>query len=279
MKTAERIPAIETRYNQHHFRSRGEARWAVLFDVVGIPWHYEPEKYDVGDGEPYIPDFWLPTFGLQDVATLTTPGAFFEVKGPDPTEDEIWKAWRVSELTSKESFIFWGSGFNTGYETSHWYQLRKLLPESSPQIMEFHQCAFCGKISLGWDGHVCRESLDLAKKYNILSYFNQDLKCPASPLIQLAIEAAKSARFESPEWREEIKGILLAAQRMREQGVYCAPETTTKIHEMARQWADGGGGPYDEPWYDKHWDNLTARRGCDCGHCRSERRSKANQAG
>lgn len=55
------IQPIQTRYAGHHFRSRLEARWAVLFDALGIRWEYEPQGYRVGpDRKPYLPDFWLP---------------------------------------------------------------------------------------------------------------------------------------------------------------------------------------------------------------------------
>lgn len=56
------ISAIETWYAGCRFRSRLEARWAVLFDSLGIRWEYEPQGYMVGDvgPRPYLPDFWLP---------------------------------------------------------------------------------------------------------------------------------------------------------------------------------------------------------------------------
>lgn len=55
------ITAIETRYAGCRFRSRLEARWAVFFDALRIPWEYEPQGYLVGEKRrPYLPDFWLP---------------------------------------------------------------------------------------------------------------------------------------------------------------------------------------------------------------------------
>lgn len=55
------IPAIETTYRGHRFRSRLEARWAVAFDRLGVRWEYEPQGYLVGKKrKPYLPDFWLP---------------------------------------------------------------------------------------------------------------------------------------------------------------------------------------------------------------------------
>jgi len=46
--------AIETLYRGHTFRSRLEARWAAMFDVLGWTWTYEPF-----DCAGYIPDFVL----------------------------------------------------------------------------------------------------------------------------------------------------------------------------------------------------------------------------
>lgn len=53
------IKPIETEYRGYKFRSRTEARWAVLFDNLGIEWVYEPEGI-MTDGIYYLPDFYLP---------------------------------------------------------------------------------------------------------------------------------------------------------------------------------------------------------------------------
>lgn len=45
------MKAIQTEYKGYLFRSRLEARWAVFFDACGIAWEYEPEGYDLGNGE------------------------------------------------------------------------------------------------------------------------------------------------------------------------------------------------------------------------------------
>ena len=51
------IRAIETEYADHRFRSRREARWAVVLDALGIHWEYEPQGYAFDDGTCYLPDF------------------------------------------------------------------------------------------------------------------------------------------------------------------------------------------------------------------------------
>ncbi|PSJ23916.1 hypothetical protein B7P34_36200, partial [Streptosporangium nondiastaticum] len=66
------IKAIETEYAGCRFRSRLEARWAVFFDSLDIPWQYESEGLDI-DGVRYLPDFVLPAFVGRDL--------YVEVKG------------------------------------------------------------------------------------------------------------------------------------------------------------------------------------------------------
>lgn len=53
------IPSIETTYQGCRFRSRLEARYAVFFDALQIPWEYEKEGFCL-QGINYLPDFWLP---------------------------------------------------------------------------------------------------------------------------------------------------------------------------------------------------------------------------
>lgn len=47
--------AIPTHFAHTNFRSRLEARWAALFDLIGWDWVYEPF-----DADGYIPDFLIP---------------------------------------------------------------------------------------------------------------------------------------------------------------------------------------------------------------------------
>lgn len=82
------IRAIPTYYNGISFRSRLEARWAIIFDQLGITWQYETEGYDVpiGNGATirYLPDFVL--YG----GSVRCPNRLFvEVKGNMQPEDAV----------------------------------------------------------------------------------------------------------------------------------------------------------------------------------------------
>ena len=81
------IRVIPTRYRGVLYRSRTEARWAVLFHELGIVAQYEPEGYLL-DGVAYLPDFLVAEWGL-----------FVEVKGTAPTVAEQDKAWWLARST------------------------------------------------------------------------------------------------------------------------------------------------------------------------------------
>ncbi len=81
------IKAIETVYKGYRFRSRLEARWAVFFDTIGAHWEYEPEGFQLPNGEWYLPDFYSRDFG---------GGGYFEVK-PDTEIRPEW-VYRVSQV-------------------------------------------------------------------------------------------------------------------------------------------------------------------------------------
>lgn len=70
--------AIETHYDGYRFRSRLEARWAVVFNRLNIPYEYEPEGFYLPDGSMYLPDFYLPSHRV-----------FAEVKG-GPISSSDW---------------------------------------------------------------------------------------------------------------------------------------------------------------------------------------------
>jgi hypothetical protein len=89
------IQALPTRYAGTEFRSRQEARWAVILDALGVAWVYEPEGVLVG-GEGYVPDFYLPEWG-----------AFAEVKGAMDqfTEKAQRKANGLGGLTGRPVLV------------------------------------------------------------------------------------------------------------------------------------------------------------------------------
>lgn len=69
------LKAIPTEYGGIRFRSRLEARWAVFFDALQVPWCYEAEGYKLPDGTMYLPDFYLPRWECTvEVKGVAEPG-------------------------------------------------------------------------------------------------------------------------------------------------------------------------------------------------------------
>jgi hypothetical protein len=90
------IQAIPTHYDGIKFRSRAEARWAVFFKTLGIKYHYEPEGFVLPSG-PYLPDFHIPHLDC-----------YIEIKGAEPTSQDIDKASELATATGKKVYVFWG---------------------------------------------------------------------------------------------------------------------------------------------------------------------------
>jgi len=70
------IKPLETLYAGVRFRSRAEARWAVFFDALKLKWQYEPEGYQLPNGDCYLPDFVLEKFGIVEIKPMCEPEAW-----------------------------------------------------------------------------------------------------------------------------------------------------------------------------------------------------------
>ena len=97
------LKALETVYKGYRFRSRLEARWAFFFTEIGWKWKYEPEGFNLEDGDYYLPDFYLP-----DICK----GTWFEVKAERPNEREE----RVAQKLACASGEFVAVAFGDPYE-------------------------------------------------------------------------------------------------------------------------------------------------------------------
>lgn len=223
------IKAIETRYAGCRFRSRLEARWAVFFDTLGMRWEYEPQGLLV-DGEPYLPDFWLPDLRL-----------WVEVKGSFEKSGSVSRFLRVAAYLSR------GGGEGCGYdpcgdnglcadfgkpdgtcmgaccvvprvhEGNDVLLLGPLTNSTEPGIPAIlHYCdgdlqAICLACFLVWrgrskcpavDSYVCRELAD--QPHSVLLFLSDGVECanhqngPSGDL-EKAISVARRARFEHGE--------------------------------------------------------------------------------
>ncbi|HUW15144.1 MAG TPA: hypothetical protein VM537_35835 [Anaerolineae bacterium] len=191
------MQAIETRYHGARFRSRLEARWAVFFDALDIPWEYEKEGYRLPSGL-YLPDFWLP---MQNV--------HIEVKPDRPNEEEKAKAFDLARESGRFVFMLIGSDWCcvqcVGEECtvigSHLY----FTPGGDwDGCMCWGECPTCGAFRIGHHG------------FPDASYSAEDDLLPPvecfghrpkgyvwaneTPRLLRAYAAAKSARFEFEDY-------------------------------------------------------------------------------
>lgn len=167
------IKAIETVYNGYRFRSRLEARWAVFFDTLGIPYEYEQEGYQLDSGW-YLPDFKLPGFNFP---------TWFEVKGPTPDLKEGRLAYELAEKADGFVYIAFGECWlpikNTiGIKSFRGYPYGKEV--------YFKTCPFCDYLVIGYRP---LEECDHCKGVTSLN----------APQLREAYTAARQARFEHGE--------------------------------------------------------------------------------
>jgi hypothetical protein len=153
------MKAIPTRYKGVQFRSRLEARWAAMFDLLEWPWEYEPV-----DLEGYIPDFVL-MFPAGGVLVEIKPE--FTARGLHKATDKIDKAgW---ESTNENDALVLGATWNIrGESASLDYPLLGIVRQiSEPELpmyawceAEWICCRSCSNVStyhfaMGWYCSYC----------------------------------------------------------------------------------------------------------------------------
>lgn len=89
--------AKETVYGGVTFRSRLEARWAIVFDTLEIKWEYEPRYFRTEEGG-YLPDFLI----------HSKRRFWVEVKGPEPIARDYVRAAAVGRQTNQKFRFFVG---------------------------------------------------------------------------------------------------------------------------------------------------------------------------
>lgn len=179
------MKSIETSYNGHKFRSRLEARTAVLMDGLKIPYVYEPEGFVFDDGTTYLPDFYLPN-----------QGSFLECKGV-MDEKDLHKIEMLAKESGKYVAIMYPDlHFTLGEWTFDQWEKKFKFVENDSWICK---CNKCGKVYFGdanglWDCKCCGY-YDGEGGFEVLCYeFEYELNNPCDAMIK-----AKKARFEFGE--------------------------------------------------------------------------------
>jgi hypothetical protein len=166
MKTTT-LKAIETRHKGYRFRSRLEARWAVYLDTMGIRWLYESEGYDLGSAGFYLPDFYLPQVAL-----------WAEVKPEALTDSEMLKVEQLA-VQSRHGVVLL-----VGVPGPHSYWTVFAKPDGSVELDDVIVDARC---------------LDENRFFRSTGFDPDGSDFSDDPTIMMAVNAARSARFEFGE--------------------------------------------------------------------------------
>lgn len=199
------IRAIDTIHDGRKFRSRLEARWAVFYSYLGIPYEYEKEGFKL-DEVLYLPDFWLPN-----------QESWVEIKGQMPSEDESRKCALLASSTEKMVYLFYPTIPN---DPGHWDtdSAEAFFPEGSwDNAYAWCICQDCGTLGIQFNGRSdrlpCKMCHGCAERVtdNGIALTEDDCclgKCPRHggnldkgytydhPKLLLAYDAARMARFE-----------------------------------------------------------------------------------
>lgn len=177
------MKAIQTEYNFLKFRSRIEARWAYLFDLLNVKYEYEKEGYQLPSGK-YLPDFWLPV-----------NQHWVEIKGECPNTKDQKLAAELAIATKHNVILLWGDIPNGSFETDSAY-ISFPVQNGWDNSYRLCECLTCGAIGFEFDGRSDRLPC-------------KSEKCPVidgdkgytydSPRLLKAYKQARQARFEHGE--------------------------------------------------------------------------------
>jgi len=184
MKSIRKQPkAINTKAFGCIFRSRLEARYAVAFTEARIEWRYEPEGFDLGSGNFYLPDFWLPQVSM-----------WAEIKPVTLTDDELRKCALLANQTGfpclllidlPDAVAYWAIGPKDHEEIMH------TVGGVMASVMDY-------ELFTGYDYHLTQS--------RFFAYTDPDLAHFPMPhesswgYVPPCVEAARSARFEHGEY-------------------------------------------------------------------------------
>jgi hypothetical protein len=171
---------LETFFHGYRFRSRLEARWAVFFLYLNIPYEYEPEGFNLGEAGYYLPDFWLPQ-----------QECWVEIKPGRPSDEETARLEALVNTSGHRGYIFYGAVPYPDPSEQH-------DPESAHYLDTYGwdcthwwcECPKCGSLDIQFEGRAERNKCDCfdAEKKHISGYGTRRL--------QEAYAAARKARFD-----------------------------------------------------------------------------------
>ena len=195
--TDQTIRAIETTYNGRLYRSRLEARWAVMLDTLKVRFEYENEGYETPHGR-YLPDFWLPDAYMR---WHGSKGVLLEIK-PEDWDEAKTVRWvdREASDSGLSEYVYWQTNTEARLEyVAVQLNVGALLVRGlDADVSEWVQ------IAPGWDAPLTPLSCDYCHALTFRFSSGSEETCPkckrddngASQVrIAQALHAARTYRF------------------------------------------------------------------------------------
>lgn len=138
----EKIKAIETTYKGIKFRSRLEARWAVFFDACGVNWEYEPEGFELPNGQYYLPDFLLHDVVIREGQESEKADLWVEVKAKERMTTEDARKIKAFADIKEKHFVIEVNGeiseFDSEVPTNPIIVLTQIPEDEGDRFGDFH---------------------------------------------------------------------------------------------------------------------------------------------
>lgn len=200
------IKPIETMFNDYRFRSRLEARWAIVLESIRQEWEYEKEGFDI-NGTWYLPDFFI----HYNSATPRGWGFWLEIKPVPLTDSQIETLATLVRITGHTTYAACGNSWTGEHIIYVFKHSRVSIPDDIPwisdgQILEedHHDIPEFIKLFQEWnyrlpypkDRHLVVKSNSGERQF---SFFNDYRFSTGNVSLMDAFQAARSARFEYGE--------------------------------------------------------------------------------
>lgn len=208
------IRTIETNWHGCRFRSRLEARWAAIFEAMGISWEYEPEGYKLNNLSRYLPDFVLHGVGGR-VGSKGDGDLFVEVKGmPDKLDGKT--LWKLDDFSKQNDLLVVGPVPDM-FEVNSNGKLRDVLSIVWDAYNDSNGRAFSCRYLDGdeFPAFLCLDSCGNP----MIEDGNENEGCLDDSLTRSAYAVGRAARFEYGESPDEdanyVRDIVLSRREER----------------------------------------------------------------
>lgn len=174
-----------TYYASMWFRSVNEARFAVLFDRLGIPWQYESYHFRIGERWTYTPDFVIDFLSLPEGVDEIIPDRLWpniNYEAPSPSYEQsglLFIEAKPSLKLARWQDILRVPGFKLDRKEGDW------------QFVKAHQASCSGWAVSIWSG----ECFDWDTDWNIKAVQLPDVVNLITWEVLDALDAARGFRF------------------------------------------------------------------------------------